>query len=35
MKRLRITVEGVAYEVTVEELDGADGAPAAAPTRVA
>ena len=30
MKRLRITVEGVAYEVTVEELDGADGAPAIA-----
>ena len=29
MKRLRITVEGVAYEVTVEELDGPAAAPAA------
>jgi len=33
MKRLRITVEGVAYEVTVEELDAAPAAaaPAVAP----
>lgn len=30
MKRLRITVEGVAYEVTVEELDAGTVAPAAA-----
>lgn len=27
MKRLRITVEGIAYEVTVEELDAAAAAP--------
>jgi len=30
MKRYRITVEGVAYEVTVEELDSPAAAPAAA-----
>lgn len=31
MKRLRITVEGVAYEVTVEELDGPAAPPRQAP----
>lgn len=32
MKRLRITVEGIAYDVTVEELDaGTSPAPMAAP----
>jgi len=35
MKRLRITVEGVAYEVTVEELDGAGTAPAVVPMAAA
>jgi len=31
MKRLRITVDGTAYDVTVEEVGGAATAPAAAP----
>lgn len=35
MKRLRITVEGVAYDVTVEELDAGPGDSRPAPAPVA
>ncbi|MFG0254655.1 MAG: biotin/lipoyl-containing protein [Rhodopirellula sp. JB053] len=31
MKKLKITVEGKAYEVTVERMDDSDGSPASAP----